>query len=698
MQHCKKRENAKNRNKRNHFDKLVFYLLLFICGCANLDYGIDSIFLDGGRDGTDNLLETNREDGDMDVTNGTPDSGTTETSDSSKWVSDLPNTSDEDHSTDSVDPKDTNSEEAGFSLGDKCTEETALVRCGNASLCVDGVCCDSPCTGVCMACNISGKEGECTSHAARRDPDGECGVCEVCDGAPNDPNCITADSKTDVKQECGQCGMCNGNPESPACVPVPEGQDPLDACEPEDIRTCGTSGHCDGTGACQLYDSSFTCGVAYCDNGILFESRCNGVGACEEIATSCEGYSCQSADGCVHSCEDDRECGNGFDCIDGACIVESPLNLGEACRSNAFCRSGFCVDSVCCDERCDGECQSCKLTGSQGVCTAIANGEDDPDEPCSDALFCNGEEYCLEGVCVSNGNPCDEWDDNLCNDCNEIENSCIQPKGTVCDASVANDCRKSDKCDDSGVCVTDLLPDKIVCGSDGDNSTDDICQNGTCVHITKSDDDEDGIADSIDNCPDTKNPTQIDSDKDGYGNACDVCAYNPQGHTTGCEDLRVLMKWNGTTEITSHLYPYIKLTNAGTVPIYTAGLKIVYWYTWDDGTRKPSSQVAECLYIGLDWSGLNRCYEVATAITPLSNSDLRTNANYVWTTTLNTNTFISPGATTNHWEIRVRMSYEDWDVTYDLTNDYSFDLNDDYYETTKIAVYRGDNLIWGEAP
>ncbi len=37
------------------------------------------------------------------------------------------------------------------------------------------------------------------------------------------------------------------------------------------------------------------------------------------------------------------------------------------------------------------------------------------------------------------------------------------------------------------------------------------------------DQDRDGVADAVDNCPDTVNPEQLDADGDGAGNACDTC-------------------------------------------------------------------------------------------------------------------------------------------------------------------------------
>src|SRR5262249_29373779 len=51
--------------------------------------------------------------------------------------------------------------------------------CGGAAtcasrLCVDGVCCDSPCTGTCQACNVAGSAGRCSAIVNADDP----GLCD----------------------------------------------------------------------------------------------------------------------------------------------------------------------------------------------------------------------------------------------------------------------------------------------------------------------------------------------------------------------------------------------------------------------------------------------------------------------------------------------------------------------------------------
>jgi hypothetical protein len=51
--------------------------------------------------------------------------------------------------------------------------------------CVDGVCCNSPCAGLCQACTTakkgSGANGTCGAVAPGTDPDNECAGGAVCD-------------------------------------------------------------------------------------------------------------------------------------------------------------------------------------------------------------------------------------------------------------------------------------------------------------------------------------------------------------------------------------------------------------------------------------------------------------------------------------------------------------------------------------
>ena len=47
----------------------------------------------------------------------------------------------------------------------------------------------------------------------------------------------------------------------------------------------------------------------------------------------------------------------------------SKAQNGTACSSGDTCESGHCVDSVCCNTSCDGECETCTAAGNEGTCT-----------------------------------------------------------------------------------------------------------------------------------------------------------------------------------------------------------------------------------------------------------------------------------------------------------------------------------------
>ena len=40
------------------------------------------------------------------------------------------------------------------------------------------------------------------------------------------------------------------------------------------------------------------------------------------------------------------------------------LGNGDTCTANADCKSGFCVDAVCCESACTGDCLTCAGMGS----------------------------------------------------------------------------------------------------------------------------------------------------------------------------------------------------------------------------------------------------------------------------------------------------------------------------------------------
>jgi hypothetical protein len=64
--------------------------------------------------------------------------------------------------------------------------------------------------------------------------------------------------------------------------------------------------------------------------------------------------------------------------------------IGVGCATNAECATGFCVDSMCCNTSCDGQCQSCNASGNEGYCTPQLVGDDTTSsESCTGAFTCS---------------------------------------------------------------------------------------------------------------------------------------------------------------------------------------------------------------------------------------------------------------------------------------------------------------------
>ena len=77
-----------------------------------------------------------------------------------------------------------------------------------SGFCVDGVCCESDCTGTCKACNVEGQTGRCQPYPVGTDPQNECGkgsgACKsTCDGVGA---CVYPGSRV----TCDSCWTCDG--------------------------------------------------------------------------------------------------------------------------------------------------------------------------------------------------------------------------------------------------------------------------------------------------------------------------------------------------------------------------------------------------------------------------------------------------------------------------------------------------------
>jgi MYXO-CTERM domain-containing protein len=91
-----------------------------------------------------------------------------------------------------------------------------------------------------------------------------------------------------------------------------------------------------------------------------------------------------------------------------AYLITAP-GLGDGCTVDDDCLSGFCMDDLCCDSACDGDCEACDLPGTVGTCMPAAEGAPCRPEsgPCDAAETCDGvARDCPADLPAPDGTPC----------------------------------------------------------------------------------------------------------------------------------------------------------------------------------------------------------------------------------------------------------------------------------------------------
>ncbi len=283
----------------------------------------------------------------------------------------------------------------GAMLGTVCAADGEC----DSGFCVDGVCCERACRGVCKACAEPGTEGMCTivSGAPRGTRTGcmmcDDGVCDEMTLGDNGAACVTAmecDSGHCVDGVCCE-RACTGT--CKACGEVgTEGMCVLISGAPRGTRTgCLTcdEGVCDDGGgmgtlgtACTMDDE---CDSGQCTDGVCCERACRGTcKACGEAGS--EGM-CVPVSGAPRG--DRTGCTT---CDEGVCSTSG--TLGSSCDDASDCDSGFCTDGVCCERACRGTCKACGEAGSEGMCVPVSGA------PRGDRTGCA---TCDEGVCAGSG-------------------------------------------------------------------------------------------------------------------------------------------------------------------------------------------------------------------------------------------------------------------------------------------------------
>lgn len=273
--------------------------------------------------------------------------------------------------------------ESGFlcQLG-ACIPGKALgVGCADAgecasTFCIDGVCCDRPCSGACRSCIVAGRSGACSASPAGTDPEGDCAGGLACTG-------LLPDGGSGCRTACAIASDCEMG---------------FGCADGGCIALRATGAVCDGGVQCQSgFCADGVCCSALCDRPC---EACNfdpGLGACLPVpagtdpASECGGNLCNGLSACGAPCATDSQCGVSGFCNLGACAPKRAV--GQFCYASNQCTSGYCADGVCCGSSCAGPCEACDLPGAAGSCSPIAAGTDSSSE-CQGGLSCNGARAC----------------------------------------------------------------------------------------------------------------------------------------------------------------------------------------------------------------------------------------------------------------------------------------------------------------
>jgi hypothetical protein len=216
--------------------------------------------------------------------------------------------------------------------------------------CVEGVCCDTSCNGLCQTCKVSDHLGTCTIATGRvcRAAAGDCDAVEICDdtnpGCPADRLMASGSVCRSERGPCDAAESCDGvsstcpadgfRPSSASCGA------PLDECHTTPLCS-GTSGVCP-TSVLKAADSPCG-GVGRCmGNSFVPPGSCSSLGVCLPSApTSCGRFACE-ASGCRSSCIAPAVgCDLPFYC-DGTTCVDKKLT-GQACRFEYECENALCM-------------------------------------------------------------------------------------------------------------------------------------------------------------------------------------------------------------------------------------------------------------------------------------------------------------------------------------------------------------------
>ncbi|MEE2836410.1 MAG: DUF4215 domain-containing protein [Myxococcota bacterium] len=194
----------------------------------------------------------------------------------------------------------------------------------------------------------------------------------------------------------------------------------------------------------------------------------------------CDDGNLVDTDRCDRQCRRAR-CGDGV------------VQTGEACDDGNLRHDDACVGSECVEARCgDGYLQ----VGVEQCDQGEANSDVSPDTCRTDCSL----PRCGDGV-VDEGEACDDGNEVADDGCDACQVPSCSDGSWDHDGNPETPCMACSSCPAGSLILTPCT-----------STADTVCDR---------DIDMDGLADSVDNCPNVANPNQADNDRDDQGDACD---------------------------------------------------------------------------------------------------------------------------------------------------------------------------------
>lgn len=247
-------------------------------------------------------------------------------------------------------------------------------QCQSGS-CVDGFCCESACTGTCVACSRAKTgvaDGYCRDVTTGTDPDAEC--------------TLDTSNTCGFDGTCGTGGACRFQPLGISCGTVSCSggmRTPLGSCDGAGRCQAGTPAPCPSNLPCASSTACATSCTANSTTGCPLGYKCASSGASCILATMpCGGMNCPIANG------------GGLCCIEGeiggpftqTCVAPGGTCGGSAmaCHSKADCPSG----QICCASR-------------TGCYTGSTKCVPPTDSLCQDGSMSSADQFCDPGLTPS---------------------------------------------------------------------------------------------------------------------------------------------------------------------------------------------------------------------------------------------------------------------------------------------------------